>query len=220
MMPVSEVDIDKGQSVYTPFTLKVYNLLVLNISNRWIWRCSKKTQLDQFKQLVSANHLDIGVGTGYYLQHCQWPPQTRISLLDLNPNCLDTAKSLLHAYEPDTYLADIFKPQPELANKFSSISMNYLLHCLPGNMKIKEIAIHNATSMLKPGGILFGATILGDEHLQSKLSRTLAGFYNKKGIFSNQEDTLVGLENALKTHLADVEIKVVGCVALFKGRRD
>jgi hypothetical protein len=42
--------------------------------------------------------------------------------------------------------------------------------------------------------------------------------YNRKGIFSNTEDDLRGLEQGLATQLTDVEIEVVGAVALFAGR--
>jgi len=219
MTSISESDIKKGQAVYTPLMLQLYDLWVLDISNTWIWRCNKRIQLEQFNQCITANHLDIGVGTGYYLGQCQWPSQAEISLMDLNPNCLETAKNLLRRYNPKVYLSDIFKPNSHLFNQFNSISMNYLLHCLPGDMKIKSGAIATAASMLKAGGVLFGATILADANLHTKTSQRLCAFYNKKGIFSNQKDTLQALSVALKQHLIEVEITVVGCVALFKARR-
>jgi 2-polyprenyl-3-methyl-5-hydroxy-6-metoxy-1,4-benzoquinol methylase len=217
---ISESDIRKGQAIYTPFLLKLYNFWVLDISNRWIWRCPKYIQLEQFNKYISANHLDIGVGTGYYLQACQSPSLSQLSLMDLNPNCLSIASNTLRSMGiiPTDYLADIFKSQPNLSEQFSSISMNYLLHCLPGNMETKEKCIANATAMLTPGGILFGATILADEQLHTKASQALCAFYNKKGIFSNQKDTLQALQTVLKRHLIEVDVSVVGCVALFRTR--
>lgn len=219
MTSINESDIKKGQAAYTPLLLKIYNVWVLDISNTWIWRCKKEIQLKQFNAYVSANHLDIGVGTGYYLKKCQHPAQFKLALMDLNPNCLNTAKALLENHAPDVYLCDIFKSPTFLAKQFNSISLNYLLHCLPGNMETKTQAIANAVSMLIPGGILFGATILADDHFHTNMSRRLCNFYNKKGIFSNQQDTLKSLQRALEQHLTDVEISVVGCVAMFKGHR-
>ncbi|MBA2651997.1 MAG: class I SAM-dependent methyltransferase [Tatlockia sp.] len=218
---IDESDIRKGQAVYTPFALNIYNAWVLDVSNSWIWRCSKKIQLEQYNNHVSANHLDIGVGTGYYLQACQSPSLSQLSLMDLNQNCLNTTFNVLKKRQlsPTTYLADIFKSQPFLAEQFNSISMNYLLHCLPGTMKAKEICLANATAMLASGGILFGATILSDEELQTKASKFLAKIYNKKGIFCNQNDKLETLHEVLKNQLVDVDISVIGCVALFKGKR-
>ena len=219
MTSISESDIKKGQAVYTPLALKLYNFLVLDVSNTWIWRCSKQIQLEQFNQCITANHLDIGVGTGYYLNQCHWPSQAQLSLMDLNPNCLRVAKNLLQDHAPTVYLHDVFKPIDILRDQFNSISMNYLLHCLPGNMETKSAAIASAASMLTAGGVLFGATILADANLHTKISRRLCAFYNKKGIFSNQEDTLEALKRTLAEHLTDIEISVVGCVALFKGKR-
>ncbi|GGI82261.1 class I SAM-dependent methyltransferase [Legionella impletisoli] len=216
---ISEQDIKAGQAVYTSLMLKLYNLWVLDISNRWIWCCSKKKQLKQFNQCVSSNHLDIGVGTGYYLKHCNWPPNSTLSLMDLNPTCLEVARKAIQGIETKTYLADIYKPQSALSNTFNSISLNYLLHCLPGNMHTKSDAISNAVDMLKPGGVLFGATILADEALHTKVSRKLADFYNRKKIFSYQEDTLDALQAMLSSYLDSVEITVCGCVALFKGKK-
>ena len=219
MTSISETDIKKGQAIYTPLMLKIYDLWVLDISNSWIWRCSKKVQLKQFHQYVSTNHLDIGVGTGYYLKQCSWPDNAKLTLMDLNPNCLEMAKNLPQNLKPNLYLHDVFKLDPALSNQFSSISMNYLLHCLPGNMNIKSEAIANAVSMLQPGGILFGATILADKPLHTKMSQRLCAFYNEKGVFSNTEDTLEALKTALAQHVTEVEVKVVGCVALFHGKR-
>jgi 2-polyprenyl-3-methyl-5-hydroxy-6-metoxy-1,4-benzoquinol methylase len=221
MSSINESDIKKGQAVYTPIMLKLYNLWVLDISNQWIWRCPKVEQLDQFNKLISPNHLDIGVGTGYYLKSCKMPANAALSLMDLNLNCLNKTKDTLlkEGITSTIYQADIFKKQPALSEKFDSISMNYLLHCLPGNMQTKEECIGNAVSMLRPHGILFGATILADRNLHTTASQFLCDFYNQKGIFSNQEDTHNALLQALNKHLIDVEVSVIGCVAIFKGTK-
>jgi hypothetical protein len=44
--------------------------------------------------------------------------------------------------------------------------------------------------------------------------------YNRKGIFSNAEDDVRGLELGLASQLTHVEIEVVGAVAPFSGRTD
>lgn len=216
-MNINECDIQAGQAAYTSFLLKIYNIWVLDISNRWIWRCPKSYQLQQFNKNITANHLDIGVGTGYYLQHCRWPSNLKLALMDLNPNCLEYAKKAVAILVPTIYLHDIFKPKHDLKDQFNSISMNYLLHCLPGNMKTKTLVIENAVAMLKSSGVLFGATILSDQKFHTIVSQQLLNFYNKKKIFSNKQDNYQSLQNLLKNYLNDVELQVIGCVALFKG---
>ncbi|MBX9577707.1 MAG: class I SAM-dependent methyltransferase [Chthoniobacterales bacterium] len=213
----TESEIKAGQACYTSFTLKLYNFIVPIFNNHCVWRCPTRYQLEQYHRYVTPAHLDIGVGTGFFLKKTAWPHNTQLSLMDLNPACLQAAAQSVSWLSPAIYLSDIFKPQANLAQKFDSISMNYLLHCLPGDMRSKNSVIANATSMLRPGGILFGSTILPDPELQNFLSIRMMHYFNKKQIFSNQEDRCLLLKEILEKNLTDVDIKIIGCVALFKG---
>lgn len=215
----TESKIKAGQAFYTPFTLKLYNFLVLFFNNHFVWRCPTRYQLKQYHRYVTADHLDIGVGTGFFLKKTPWPTKTQLSLMDLNPSSLKAASKAVANLSPKTYLADIFQLQPALANKFSSISMNYLLHCLPGSMHSKKQVIANAVAMLHSHGVLFGSTILSDPELQNFLSRRLLSYFNNKEWFCNREDTQTALEEILEEHLEQVEIQIMGCVALFKGNK-
>ena len=82
-----------GQTIYTtPAVLKVYDITVLGLSNSFIWQCPTPRLLAHYDQHVSANHLDVGVVTGYFLDHCRFPsPVPRLALMDLNPNALKYA---------------------------------------------------------------------------------------------------------------------------------
>jgi hypothetical protein len=71
---------------------------------------------------------------------------------------------------------------------------------------------------LEPGGVFFGSTILGRGVAHTTIGRRLMRVYNAKGIFSNADDDERGLERALRSKLEDVEIEVVGAVALFAAR--
>ncbi len=215
---VSEADIQAGYAIYTRFFLPLYDLYVIYFSNRWVWRCAKKYQLEQYIKYTTHRHLDIGVGTGYYLKHNDWPVDARLALMDVNPLSLKSAERATRNLSPTCYQADIFKSQDGLKEQFGSISINYLLHCLPGSMHTKSVVLEHVVAMLKPGGVLFGATILSDEKLHTRASRALMQFYNRKGIFSNRYDTQLALQDVLQKHLINIEIQVIGCVALFKGQ--
>ena len=79
-MPPSAEEIVAGQAFYTDRTLPNYDLRVLTLSNPLIWRCPTSRLLRFFDTHVSANHLDVGVGSGYFLDHCIFPsPQPRIA---------------------------------------------------------------------------------------------------------------------------------------------
>lgn len=61
---------EAGASVYSPAVLKLYDWWVLGLSNRFAWECPTKTVLlPFFKEHIGQRHLDVGVGTGFYLAH-------------------------------------------------------------------------------------------------------------------------------------------------------
>ncbi|MAC55038.1 MAG: methyltransferase type 12 [Gimesia sp.] len=208
-----------GQAVYSKRILSIYDIWVLGISNSLIWKCRTKTILNWMNQSLTANHLDVGVGTGYYLDHCAFPDSNvRLGLLDLNPNSLAAAASRASRYTPETYQADILQPLPDQPQGFDSASLNYLLHCLPGDLSSKSTLFDHLNQWLNPGAIISGSTILAEGIPRSLPARKLMHFYNEKKIFTNSADSRDELLSQLQSRYTDVELKVTGCVALFRAR--
>ncbi len=162
----------------------------------------------------------MGVGTGWFLDHCRWPVENpQITLLDLNENSLSAASGRIHRYAPETVQANVLDPVDLADARFDSIGANFLFHCLPGELEWKATTVaSNLRPYLAAGGVLFGSTILGRGVAHNLLGRRLMRLYNQKGIFSNLKDDARGLERGLASGLTDVEIEVVGAVALFAGR--
>jgi SAM-dependent methyltransferase len=214
-------EVEAGQRVYTPLVLRVYDLFVLGFSNRFVWRCRSSRMLELYESRVGSRHLDVGVGTGWFLDHCGWPVERpQITLLDLNENSLSAASDRIRRYAPVTVQANVLEPVDLGDARFDSIGLNFLLHCLPGGgaeWKAATVA-SNLRPYLVPGGVLFGSTILGRGVAHNFLGRRLMRLYNRKGIFSNVDDDRQGLEQGLASTLTDVETEVVGAVALFTGR--
>ena len=211
---------EAGAAVYSPLTLKLYDAWVLGISNRFAWHCPTRQVLQPFfDRHIGANHLDVGVGTGYYLANAHLPDTTHVTLLDLNPSSLQAAKERFGRSDTQVLQHDVFKPlDASQHGRYDSISLFYLLHCLPGSMADKAQVFASLKPCLKGNGVLFGATILGDTAEHNGFGRKLMDIYNKKGIFGNRGDTVQGLRTALEQHFAQVSIEVVGKVALFSGR--
>ena len=114
-----------------------------------------------------------------------------------------------------------WNPSPHDATKFDSVGLNYLLHCLPGSIESNEskaVAFDHLRALMNPHAVLFGSTLLQSGVRRNWLAKRLMDFYNKKGIFSNQHDSLDGLKFVLDQRFRDVSIEVVGCAALFSGR--
>ncbi|MCP4552955.1 MAG: methyltransferase type 12, partial [Bacteroidetes bacterium] len=84
---------EAGQAVYSKTLLSIYDLWVLGFSNSFLWRCPTTLLRREFIKNVTSNHLDIGVGTGYYLDKCLDDAERRLALLDLNPNSLEATAS-------------------------------------------------------------------------------------------------------------------------------
>ncbi|MBI1354253.1 MAG: methyltransferase type 12 [Acidobacteria bacterium] len=195
--------------------LSFYDLLVHKVSNRFAWRCPTDLMIDHYEQHLADPHLDVGVGTGFFLDKARFPvPEPRVTLLDPNRHCLDSAARRIARYQPSKVAADALAPLPELG-RFGSIGLLYVLHCLPGTMASKAVIFDRLKPLLADGGTLFGATILDDDEDANAVARALMGFYNRKGIFSNREDSQQALELELRRRFERVEISREGCVALF-----
>lgn len=167
---------------------------------------------------MAATHLDVGVGTGWYLDRCRFPvPKPRVALLDLNSSSLAAAARRIERYRPDIHRADVLRPLPAIGS-FESIALTYLLHCLPGTIAEKPVAFDNLVPHLATGGVMFGATLLSEGVARGGVARGLMRTYNRKGIFSNEQDSLAGLRSELERRFRKVELEVVGCAALFAVR--
>jgi len=235
-----------GARIYSHWTLKIYDFWVLGISNSYAWRCpTSSILLPFFKANFSSNHLDVGVGTGYFpaaavsnqsaTSEADPNEIQRITLVDLNPNCLSAAAGRIGAAEPTlpvrAFVADAFEPLPLQSGnneagkdeavgreRFDSISLFYLLHCLPGPCAAKARIFENLKTHLTEEGALYGTTILGQgENIRFNwFGRALMWIYNQKGVFDNCGDTEKLFIEALEKNFEEVEAKVVGCVLLFK----
>lgn len=214
----NQEDIKYGQAIYTKKILPFYDLFVIKFSNSLIWHCPQKILINFFKKNISNNHLDIGVGTGYFLRKLNLKPdEQRIGLLDLNRNCLDYTKKRLAQFQPEVYQHDIFEPFTSIIKRFDSVSLNYVLHCLPGKLPQKTIVFDHIKEILTPGGKLFGATILGKGVNKNWPAEKLMAIYNNKKIFDNLNDDHETLLNELQKRFSDVQIELNGYVALFSG---
>jgi ubiquinone/menaquinone biosynthesis C-methylase UbiE len=208
-----------GAAIYSRLLLAVYDFWVLGISNAYAWRCStKKVLLPFFRQNVRYNHLDIGVGTGYYLANADLPSDTKITLLDLNRNSLDAANRRIGGRAVKTLQHDVFEPLP-MDSKHDSISLFYLLHCMPGPIERKTSLLANLKRYLSPDGVLYGCTILGKGVKHNAFGTYLMNFYNRKGIFGNWTDSEDAIVKALKENFEEVDVRVEGVVLLFTASR-
>ena len=206
----------RGSAAYHPWLLSIYDWLILGVISTYAWRCpTTSTLLPFFRENVTKTHLDVGVGTGYFLANSSIPDDASITVLDLNQNSLDMAKSRLNRSNVQAFKHDIFLPlDPTI--KYKSISLFYLLHCLPGPSSRKMALFDNLRNNMAPEGVVYGTTVLGKGIKHNFLGRLLLAALNSKGIFDNREDGEEVLEEQLKVFFEKVDTKVVGAVLMFK----
>jgi SAM-dependent methyltransferase len=210
-------DVVAGQAVYNRFVLAQYDVVVLGVSSRLIWRCPKAQMLANYDRHVGARHLELGVGTAYFPDKCRFPvPLPQVTLVDLNPGTLRVGAARIARYAPQVLQADVLQPLPVAEGGFDSVGLNFLLHCVPGDWSRKGAVFANAAAAVRPGGVVFGSTILASGVPTTAPARALMRFYNSKGIFHNAQDDLDGLRDQLALHFASHTVTVRGCVALFE----
>jgi hypothetical protein len=90
-----------------------------------------------------------------------------------------------------------------------------VLHCLRGSQPHKAVAIRNIAAALAPGGVLFGATVLGMSERHTPQAHMVLRASNWNGAFDNLGDTAEGLRKILEGSFETVEVDVVGSTAHF-----
>jgi SAM-dependent methyltransferase len=204
----------RGQSDYTRSLLRVYDPVVVGIVARAVWRCPASRLVEGYRQHTRDRHLDVGPGTGYFLERSGLPDGSRVTILDPNANVLDHAGRHLRRLDVTAVEADVLKPLP-VDGPFESAALNLVIHCLPSPMSRKAVAVANVAATLAPTGVLFGASVLGTAGPQTWLSRRVLAAFNTRGAFDNLGDTEEGLREILAASFEHVELETVGSIAIF-----
>jgi ubiquinone/menaquinone biosynthesis C-methylase UbiE len=213
---INDTKVIRSQRYFNKTSLAVYDLVLYGFISNYAWGTSIRRLDSHYQQYVSSNHLEVGVGTGYLLSRIQFPdPAPRLALMDLSTACLEKTANKLARYEPEIYVQNLLEPIRHTMRPFDSISINYVLHCVPGDIALKCQALLQLRSLLAPDGVLFGTTVLSKGVSKNMLARPAMWFLNALGVFNNRDDDLIELQTFLSTHFQVCELEVVGVTALF-----
>lgn len=216
-MNVTREQVEAGQAVYTPKMLGLYDFLILRVIVPYIWKCPIGSRIRLYNANITSNHLEVGVGSGFYLENTIFPNNNpRLALMDLNPNCLKHTSNRLARYNPKSYRVNILEPIDLDIEKFDSIALNAVIHCLPGTMQSKIVVFDHLKKLLNPGGVIFGSTVLNIGVEKNWLTNWFMKLYNDRKIFTNLNDDLATLERGLNERFSNVELEVTGTVAIFR----
>ena len=66
----------------------MYDPFVLGFAARFVWHCPTGVLLERYRRQIRDGHLDVGPGTGYFLDRSGLADGSRVTILDPNPNVL------------------------------------------------------------------------------------------------------------------------------------
>lgn len=207
----------RGQADYGGFMLRLYDPLVLGPISRYVWKAPAELGVAMYRRHIRPNHLDVGPGTGYFIDHAGLPAGSRVTILDPNPNVLRHVSRRLRDLDVTAVEADVLKPLP-VAGPFGSAGMNAVLHCLPGPLDRKAVAIANIARVLTPEATLFGATVIGRSARHTRAGRWMLTAFNRRGVFDNLDDTEDGIAEILRRSFDQVTVERLGGLALFTAK--
>lgn len=204
----------KGQREYTRVVLNAYDPLVLGPIARFVWRCPTTGLVERYRRHIRSPHLDVGPGTGYFLERSGLPDGSPVTILDPNPNVLRHASQRLGQLDITAVEADVLKPIP-VSGPFDSAALHLVIHCLPGPLGRKAGAVANVAAVLAPDGVLFGASVLGTSGRHTWAARRMLDAFNRQGGFDNLNDSEEGLGEILGASFERVELETVGSIVIF-----
>ena len=108
-----------GQHFYSRWFLEIYDPLVLGVFAMHVWRCPTHLLVQHYSRHLARRHLDVGPGTGFFLERASRPPDFNLSLLDPNQNVLAHSARRLARLNPVLLHADVTRPL-ELRQRFDS----------------------------------------------------------------------------------------------------
>jgi hypothetical protein len=207
---------DDGIKAYSKWGLPFYDaLIVCGLAPR-VWSCPPEAFLNHYDQHVTANHADVGVGTGFFLDRCEFRTALpRLALIDLQANCLAHTARRLARYRPETYIRDACQPIHGI-RPFDSIALGGILHCLPGDMRSKGRVFDHVLGIARPNARIFGYTLVNDA-IPDRLSRRLAWrLLHELRVINCVNDSARDLISVLSSRFTSYRVELIGCFAFFE----
>jgi len=207
-----------SNTYFSKIIFRIYDRILLKYAMPIIWKCKVSEIENLYNRHLSQKHLDIGAGTGYFIKKSnRLENNTKITIMDINPVCLNICKEQLKEYSINIYEHDILKPIPD-TEKFDSIALNLLLHCLPGDMISKQSIFLDAKNRLNRKGTIFGTTFILNKAKLNILTWIWFRIFNITGLLNNRKDRLADLENILENNFQHYTIQAIGHCILFSAR--
>lgn len=210
-MPVSHYP-----SQYPLLTLRLSDWWQRAIIQRFFWRCpALPVRLAFYRQHLSARHLDIFPGYGFYPKHCMTVRQ--LSLMDSHPTRLDLSRRSIGPARIDQLIVhDFCQPLPTvLHQRFESVSLFDVLQQLPYDRAGIMNLLTDISRLLTPQGGICGTLLSPDPADHWFAGRWLLNLQKHRGRVRPDCLTQEQLSDSLKQLYQQVNVTRCGGVILF-----
>src|SRR4026208_1534832 len=109
----------RGQADYKPLLLRPDDPLGAGAARRArgpragsVGRAPSEVGVRLYREHIRPNHLDVGPGTGYFIDHAGLPAGSKVTIPDPNPNAPPPVPHRLRDLEVTPIEADVLKPLP------------------------------------------------------------------------------------------------------------
>lgn len=211
--------VKRSQRFFNKTSLFIYDILLYGVISKYAWGSSIQRLDAHYRKYLTGNHLEVGVGTGFLLNRAVLPStRPRLALMDLSRECLEKTRRRVARYAPEAYLQNLLEPIQHKMDKFDSIGINYVMHCVPGGFREKGVVFAHLQKHLGENGILFGTTVLSEGVHQNALAKPFMWLMNALGVFNNRRDNAGDLRECLESTFRVIQFDVVGVTVFFAVR--
>lgn len=213
-----------------PSNHRLYDFVVYEINCRFGWGVRRRQIEALYLKFAGASdsHCEVGLASPSFVL-ASVPKHCAVLLVDVDSDWLEKGKATMSSLgytSVEILRHDVTAPvQPwrtftmEDAPRHRSLGINFVFHCIPGRLDIssKGMAFQHLKVLLEPDGVLFGSTILGDQHmgLHTAFGRIVMNKFNNSGVFGNRLDNVEDLRASLEHAFRRYEVALVGAVAVF-----
>ena len=196
-------------------SIKIYDFVVNDLNCKYAWRCHKNNIFKNYQNNLKNNHLEIGPGSGYFLNpKFHQKKIDNLFLMDINQPILKASKENLDKYYSNiqTVNHNIFEKSLN-SLQIDSIGINYVLHCVPGSLdnKLEKLYLN-----LPKNTNIFGATVISDIDKQTPLSKLELKLLNHKGVFNNKLDFSNNFIDFVERNRLPYSYQIIGNVLIFQ----
>ena len=199
--PVARLD-----PAYSPLGLRLYDPLIVRRLAPHVWRCSRVASSTTIDRHVTANHADIGVATGYFLDRCDFEHAASAAGADRSAAALPAIRRAAPcALSARDYLRDVLTPDRWASRRPRSIRSRSAASCIasPATCAQEPACSTPSRRSPRPARRSSATRCVRDGVAAPRAPRLVHALLNRAGVVDNPNDHAARSAPALEARFAD-----------------